>query len=493
MSNQNLAKRVHSELREAAASGLLPSAVQERATKLLARLDRPVRLALMGMPGSGKSTLLNLLVGRNVMKEGVRLPTLQLSYGDVAQAICTLPDGSRQVLDTVDVAAIAALSPVFVDMRMPLPALSKISVLEVVAPDDVVAIQRATQWAAKRCDIALWCTRGFVEAEQLIWQPMPDLIKDHAFCMMTRADTLRADGLLDAALGAVEAKAREEFNMVLPIGTVEAIAARRPDGTVDRDQLRASGGMALISAVLKQVDQGRQSTVDMADILLQENAAYLSQADTAPTVQGSTPATTPAPEPAAPEPAIPPQRTTDAIARLRELAAEKARNAPKVPDETTEDKAPASDKVVRLAEAAPKPAKETPPPIAPKPAPVIAEKAATKPQKGKLEPATRAAYEHVVSYIATQSQSLAEQLTTMGEEGPTEVMERAVEHIQWLCDYLNDNGDDADPSLMRARDTAFDAADMVQLMRLEKRDSAALEAVSLMLQIKRELQADLAA
>lgn len=43
------------------------------------------------------------------------------------------------------------------------------------------------------------------------------------------------------------------------------------------------------------------------------------------------------------------------------------------------------------------------------------------------------------------------------------------------------------------RDTAFDAADMVQLMQMEKQGSAALEAVTLMLQIKRELQADLAA
>ena len=43
------------------------------------------------------------------------------------------------------------------------------------------------------------------------------------------------------------------------------------------------------------------------------------------------------------------------------------------------------------------------------------------------------------------------------------------------------------------RDAAYDAADMVQLMQMEKSDSAAVEAVALMLQMKRELQANLAA
>ena len=72
-------------------------------------------------------------------------------------------------------------------------------------------------------------------------------------------------------------------------------------------------------------------------------------------------------------------------------------------------------------------------------------------------------------------------------------MDKCAADMQWLCDYLNDHGDPHDEPLLRARDTAFDAADLVLLMQMEKRDSAALEAVSLMLQVKRELQADLAA
>lgn len=458
MSNQSLGNRVQGELEQAVASGLLPDPVQEKAEKLLARLQQPVRLALMGMPESGKSTLMNLLVGSDVMQEGVRLPTLQLSYGDAEQAVCTLPDGSKTTFESVDPAAIAGLSPVFVELQMPLPALRKISVLEVVAPHDQNAVHRASQWAAKRSDVALWCTRGFVEDEQAIWAPMPDIIKDHAFCMITFADMLKANGLLETAIGAVSANAKDEFNQVLPIGTKQAISARRADGTVDKDMMRESGGLALISAVLKQVDQGRQSAVDMADILLHQHADILAD-ETA--VQEPEPAAPPA-EPAPPvAEESPDQETTeaDAVSKLREIAEKKA----------TEKQQEAA--------AAPEPATEEP-------------DGATA--EG-LKPATRAAYQHVIDYLEDQGQGLSSAIDEMGDGAPTEVMAKTVEHIQWLCDYLNENGDEADLPLQRARDTAYDAADLVQLMQMEKRDSAALEAVSLMLQIKRELQADLAA
>ena len=60
MSNQSLGNRVQAELAQAVASGLLPNSVQQKAEQLLTRLQKPVRLALLGMPGSGKSAILNL-------------------------------------------------------------------------------------------------------------------------------------------------------------------------------------------------------------------------------------------------------------------------------------------------------------------------------------------------------------------------------------------------------------------------------------------------
>lgn len=480
MSNQSLGNRVQAALTEAVNARVLPDDVQMTAEKLLARLQKPVRLALLGLPQSGKSTVLNLLVGSDLLPEGLSLPSLQLTHGEVATATCTLPDGSKQTVEGADPEAIAALSPVFVDMHLPLPALGKISVLEVVAPDDITAQQKASQWAAKRSDIALWCTQSFTATEQQIWSPMPDVIKDHALLMVTKADVLDDQGALAATLDHLRNTAQDEFNQVLPIATLSALAARLPDGTVNKDKMRGSGGSALISAVLKQVEMGRQSAVDQADILLAQHASLLAQ-DAAPEAEPETQPQPPAPEPAAdpvavaptppePETAATPAQPSAAVARLRAIAERKAQEA-----------------------AAPAPEPQTEPEAAPAPAQSMEEAPASltaAPMPTPVSPATRAAYEHVIARLAAQADALK---AALAESGASEVIALTVDEVQWVTDYLNDNGDDMDPSIQRARDTAFDAADLVQLMQMEKRDSAALEAVGLMLQIKQELQADLAA
>jgi len=395
MSNRSLAARVQEDLAQAVASGLLPASVQERAEKLLERLKTPVRVSLLGLPGSGKSTVLNLLLGAIAVPVNVPFPTLQLTYGDPAHA---------------------DLSPAFVEMQMPLPALGKISLLEVVTPDDPLALDRSSQWAAKRSDVAIWCTGNFNEVEQSLWARMPDHLKDHSFLMVTRADVLIAMNELDATMDAIEEVARDEFTQILPIASKQAIAARRPNGTVDKALMRSSGGSALISAVLKQVDMGRQTAVDLADILLHQHADELKPLKDAP----AEPVVAAAP----PKPA-----TTSAPERPKPRVA-----------------APLSD-----------------PRVAPE---VVA--TAQKSTAPALQPATRKAYENAVSYILTNSQEMADLVTDGDDDVPRKIIAKAVEQVQW-------------------------AADLVQLMQMEKRDSAAIEAVSLLLQLKHELQADLVA
>jgi len=443
MSKQSLGDSVLERLAQAAQSGLLPAAAQDEAEKLLARLKMPVRLALLGMPGSGKSSLLNLLAGDVVLPEGVRLPTLQLSYGPEPKAICTLSDGTKQTLAGADSHEIAALSPVFVEIELPLPALSKISLLETVAPNDPNALHRAGQWAAKRADVVLWCTSEFDKTERRIWGQMPDLIKDYALLMITRMDVLKEQGTLDGMIGSVRTAAIGEFEKILPIDVPLALAARKSDGSVDKDMMRDSGGMALIAAVLKQVDQEKRSAIDTADVLLLQNIGALSglgdlEKPAAPVATPTVTVDEAVPEKKEPE-------VSAGIARLREIAARRAA-------EQTETTAPAT-----------------------------------------LQPETREVYQHVVNRLEDRAKALTAGMQDMGDHAPAEIIDECVTQIQWLCEYLNDNGDAQDEPLQRARDTAFDAADLVQLMQLERRDSAALEAVSLMLQVKRELQADLAA
>jgi energy-coupling factor transporter ATP-binding protein EcfA2 len=450
MSNQSLSARVQQDLARAIASGRLPEQAQSRAEALMERIEKRVRLGLLGRPGAGKSQLLNLLVGTDVIPRGLRLPTLELTHAETARVICTLADGTKTEIDGDDLSEVADLAPVFVEMRLPLPALGKISVLEVVSPNDAASIHRASQWAAKRTDVALWCSRSFDAEEQGIWAQMPDLIKDHGFLMITRADDLWANGTLDEVLAQANAVARDEFNQILAIATKDAIAARQIDGSVDKDRMRESGGMALIAAVLKQVELGKQSAVDMADMLLAQHP----DAIIAPEVAAK-PASAPVPEPqeqaapASPENAAP--ETSEMPDELAIL--QRVKNAVSRPLATTQ----------------------------------------ATPAAPGLRPDSAAAYRTALDQITSQGETLLK-LAKSGENGvPAKIMTQTVAQLQWLCDHLHENGDDADPLLQRARDTIFDAADLVQLMQMEKRDSAAIEAVSLLLQVKRELQADLAA
>jgi hypothetical protein len=400
MPNQPPCTPVQQELAQAIVSGRLPVQVQARAETLLDRIRKPVRLGLLGQPQTGKSLLLNLLVGTDVVPTDLRLPTLELTYGAAPCIICTLADGTKTTVNGDDLRRVAALAPVFVEMQLPLPALEKISLLEVVAPDDATALHRASQWAAKRTDVVLWCSQSFDAQDQHIWAQMPDLIKDHGFLMITKADILHTQGQLDRVLARAAAVARDDFNQILAIATPDAIAARGADGSVDKDKMRDSGGMALITAVLKQVASGKQSAMDAADMLL---------------------------------------------ARYPAAAA-----------------APVATPVITPAAAA-------------------------------LPPASRAAYQTALDHISGQAAALLQLAQSGDRDMPPKVMALTVEQLLWLCDYITHNFRDSDPLLQQARATVFDAADLAQLMQMERRDSAAIEAVSLLLQVKRELQANLAA
>jgi len=105
----------------------------EAAERLIERLERSARVALLGLPGSGKSSILNLLVGAVVVPETLRLPTIIVQHGDVARMICTLTDGTTKLLPGHDLAEVLPLAPALVTLEMDLPALKVISLLEVSA------------------------------------------------------------------------------------------------------------------------------------------------------------------------------------------------------------------------------------------------------------------------------------------------------------------------------------------------------------------------
>ena len=249
--------------------GLLPAGgPAEAAERLIERLERPARVALLGLPGSGKSSILNLLVGSVVVPETLRLPTIIVQHGDVTRMICTLTDGTTTSLPGHDLAEVLPLAPALVTLEMDLPALKVISLLEVSAGPMEVEQKRAATWASKRSDIVIWCSTSYLPKEQSVWESLPDAVKDNSFMFLTKVDLLGSRDSATAMHDRVELRAGEEFRQILSISAKQARAAMPPGGAVNRDLFRDSGASGVIAAIKTRVQSGRRADMDTAELLL---------------------------------------------------------------------------------------------------------------------------------------------------------------------------------------------------------------------------------
>jgi hypothetical protein len=283
--------------------GLLPAGgPAEAAERLIERLERPARIALLGLPGSGKSSILNLLVGAVVVPETLRLPTIVVQHGDIPRMICTLTDGTSKILPGSDLAEVLPLAPALVTLEMDLPALKVISLLEVSAGPMEAEQKRAATWASKRADIVIWCTTSYLPKEQAVWESLPDAVKDNSFMFLTKVDLLGSRDSAQAMHDRVELRAGEEFRQILSISAKQARAAVLPGGQMNRELFRDSGAGAVITAIKTRVQSGRRADTDTAELLLARHveASELVAKRFAEPEEAATPRTwTPPPEPEA--------------------------------------------------------------------------------------------------------------------------------------------------------------------------------------------------
>lgn len=260
--------RARAALAHVLAEGSLPDMAQSIARALHERMETPVSIAIMGLPGTGRSQVLNLLAGTELVPElpaGLSLPTIDLRHGDASRAELTLVGGQRVSRDDIDMVKIAEQAPAMVQLWTDLPALKRISLLEVVAGNDPQQQARALAWAAKRSDMAIWCTRDFGTSEQQVWEAAPDALKVDSILLRTHADLVRER---DALLRVLRYNAGDGFDQVLAIDTLAALAAREAEGGPDRKAFKAAGGQGVISTVLRMVERNRALLVDQVDLLL---------------------------------------------------------------------------------------------------------------------------------------------------------------------------------------------------------------------------------
>jgi hypothetical protein len=198
----------------------------------------------------------------------------------------------------------------------------------------------------------------------------------------------------------------EEFHSLVPVATLQGLAAMEgPQGT-DRDALAASGAEALIAAILGHVEQGRRADLDAALLFLSRFGSG-----------GTAPAAAPAPAEVAEAPAL-------------------------------------------------VPAPVDPPPPAAEPVPAEA----------------TVADETVARALDILRGAAGPLLARMDEAGHAEdILEGCAQAAQAVADTI-------DPAaLPRLHDEALEVAEMLVLLGLERSETAAADAVTLLLQLRRDL------
>lgn len=254
----------------------LPPEYSDWGNQLLRRLDRPVQVLVIGQVGSGKSAVIDMMLGQSVISRHEGHPIIEVCYGPEDYTEVEFRDGqtSRQAGTLARLPA----SPEIVRMRQELPDIRLLHhcFIEVTLAGSPEHNHNTLQRAARHADVILWCSQGFGPDEQALWAAVPDEKKDHSFLVLTMADRQIMRGTLSDLLAKLDPITAEEFLGVYPLATVQAITAQTAGQTLNSDLWKSSGGKQLSADVLQQIELGRASDVDQAEMLVQQFAPNIA-------------------------------------------------------------------------------------------------------------------------------------------------------------------------------------------------------------------------
>ena len=255
-------------LHRALESGSLPPEGRMIGQRLMTQLNRPTRVAVIGLAGSGKTSLVNMLLGAGLMPDLKGVAAVELSYGASARVHVVMGDGTVRSGDGFADPARTPPGALRVSQELPDPRLKDWSFVEVSPSHSGSGQGRLLEWMAKRSDIAIWCSEGFDDRERALWSHVPEHLKDHSFLALTRADRLFMKGELAQRIARLQPVVADEFLGLYPIATLQAAASRK--AAERNDPLwQSSGGKALFDCIRQQVDQARTADLDHACLLLE--------------------------------------------------------------------------------------------------------------------------------------------------------------------------------------------------------------------------------
>lgn len=245
------------------------------AERLRARLQSPVRVALVGAKDAGKSTLSRLLVGRELIlptKAGAVTPSSIAVYGQTQTLVAGWWDGRRKAFDNKAVRLALAEKPDYVEFAYPLQILERISFFDMPSAPDPEDQKRRLAWLFKRADLVLWCKRAgeeWKDTEEELWAQAPESLQASSILAVTNVNKLNYTSA-QKSLARLADRVGDKFTKILPIATLEAAAAA-PGGTVrDAAAWKASGGALLVTTLIKTARTILETHVTAAHTFMEE-------------------------------------------------------------------------------------------------------------------------------------------------------------------------------------------------------------------------------
>ncbi|MEX0304021.1 MAG: hypothetical protein AB3N24_16505 [Leisingera sp.] len=258
------------QLEHALSAGRLPMEYSDWGSQLLRRLRQPVRVAVTGSAGAGKSALTDMLLGRVVIGRNGGGHMVEICHGKEERVVFETAAGKCQQQAGLLADLEVPQDTVLVRQYLPDPQLRWHSYTELPLAGPEFRQHDLLQKASAAVDIILWCSREFGPAEQALWAGVPDSSKDHSFLVLTMADRQIMRGTLAGQMEALEPVAAEEFLGLYPVAAIQGLTARSSGGPSGASLWRSSGGKQLFDDVMHQVELGRTSDLDQAELLVRQ-------------------------------------------------------------------------------------------------------------------------------------------------------------------------------------------------------------------------------
>jgi hypothetical protein len=235
--------------------------------RIEARLERPLRLALVGEFNSGKSSLANLLARTE------SLPTAVVSNTRIPTLLCHAPEpriwavderGRRELLRADQRTLPRAIFRL--DVGLPISRLRAIQILDLPGIADPRFRGPGIDAMVQDVHAVLWCTvstQAWKESERTAWRNLPPRLRTRGLLVATHADLLHdardAEKLLQRLRGEVDGL----FQDIVLVCTLDALRLIGRQGEVlGAESWKATGAEALETALHRLLQGLRDQRAD---------------------------------------------------------------------------------------------------------------------------------------------------------------------------------------------------------------------------------------